>query len=709
MDEHGALILPPGVSDPRQTGDGGRGMIVNESDLPDHVVHRAVETFIEENASVLGVNAGNTFQTYANNSGSLLARARFRTPGSVWEEIQLARDMAERDDDVAATLGSMIATAFEGGMQNVHEDEETVAMFNKVAKLADLDSVFPEMYRELLIASSVTTVHAFTRESVQFQPEGADRQRTRGLTIPKIGVLPAEQIFVLDNDIFRTGRLAYRPATSGEEMWLDEFFNPDTSAGRKSEMRKQDPLLTSLLLERIELSINEPMPVISDQPDPPVGRAVYRLNPRMIWRSTFPKGAWKYPRPLLTRNFPLLEAKRLLNLMDYALLQGGSNFLVVAKKGTDQRPALPEEVTNLHETIRRASRTGVIIGDHRLDIQIITPELKELLNPEKRRLLGRKLAMALMRVPESGIEEPGAEGMRAEVEFVSRVIQSDRRILRRHVEGGPYEETVTRNPGDFPKGAANIWHPKIILQGTQYFTDYILKMRDRGDIPRRYAVEAGGFDYDAAVQQRKREKSRGDDRVMTQPVVPFSGPQGNGPQDLPEGRPRGTSSDNGAPGARQRPDAPARARPTRVIKRTAGETVRAMWDEEHGSYKIGELTAAVLEQYDEREVGRLTAFERKALKKLEAALDGGEWPDPIAEGPVTIVGVNPEYAIEDCKAMRLSPGLSMLVGSRVDDGAIVARAFCFREPEYRVLDAEEKAVSWGFPARPLLENPESAE
>ena len=79
--------------------------------------------------------------------------------------------------------------------------------------------------------------------------------------------------------------------------------------------------------------------------DPAIGDELYRLNPRMVKRSTMPKGSWKYPRPPLTANFALLEAKRLLNLMDYALLQGGSNFLVVAKKGSDQRPAVPEEVT----------------------------------------------------------------------------------------------------------------------------------------------------------------------------------------------------------------------------------------------------------------------------------------------------------------------------------------------------------------------------
>jgi hypothetical protein len=70
------------------------------------------------------------------------------------------------------------------------------------------------------------------------------------------------------------------------------------------------------------------------------GTRAYRLNPRMAHRTTAPYDA-DAPRPLLTADFALLEAKRLLNLMDYALLQGGMNFIVVAKKGTDERPALP--------------------------------------------------------------------------------------------------------------------------------------------------------------------------------------------------------------------------------------------------------------------------------------------------------------------------------------------------------------------------------
>jgi hypothetical protein len=689
--EETGIILPPGVTDIRGKDPhaevGGRGMIVNETGLPDHVVQEAVSTYIDEHASMLGVNAGATFQNYGGD-GSLLARRGFKTPKDVFEEIALARDMAERDDDIGATLGSMLAMAFGERMQNTHEDEVTVALFNEVAKHARLSQTFKELYREWLISSSVTTVSLFTRESFQFMPEGADRQRTRTMVAPLIGVLPAEQIRVIGNDLFGTAKLAYKP-NAGQDKWLREFFSDKTTAARKAEMRREDPVLAALLVG----------PVEDDEGDT-VSKAtntqLYALNPRMTARSTMPKGAWKYPRPLLTRNFALLEAKRLLNLMDYALLQGGSNFLVVAKKGSEKMPAKQEEVQNLHDVVRRASRTGVIIGDHRLSIEIITPDLGELLSASKRNLIGKKLANALLRVPEAESETgAGGEGVKARTELVQRVITADRDDLVRHVEHYQYEEVVRRNPQSLPKGPASIWFPKLILQGTQFFTDYILKMRDRGDIPRRYAVEAGGFDYDAAVQQRKREKASGDDRVMTPAAVPFSSPN-QGPQDNQPGRPRGTSSANGQ---NSPPSAPARVRPRQVVQRNPGETVTAMVDEEVGSFRVGELTYAILEEHaDTKTVGRITPSEREALDLIERGK-----VEPFRVANLVVIPVNEDYEVAEVRAVRLAPGLTMLTGQRVADDALVAHAFAFRAPEFDPIDAQEIAMRWGFPSEPLRE------
>jgi hypothetical protein len=694
LTEHG-VVLPPGVEYARSAAEAtetlppGRGTIVNETNLPDELVQEAVGTYIEEHASMLGVSAGNTFQTYANRTGSLLARSNYRAPTSTIGEIVLARDLAERDDDIAAAIGAMLAVAFGEGMQHTHKDEVVLALFDEVAKHANLDSTFKELYREWLIAGSLTTVHLFTRENFQFQPEGADRNRTRALVAPLIGVLPAEQLRITGNDLFGTGELAYKPALGAQERWLEEFFATDTTAARKAEMRREDPVLAALLVEQLPQKDSDPSAFSVEDEDPAIGNKLYRLNPRMVLRSTMPKGAWRYPRPPLTADFALVEAKRLLNLMDYALLQGGSNFLVVAKKGTDQRPAMPQEVDNLRDVVRRAARSGVLVGDHRLNIEIITPDLQALLNTEKRTLVGRKLANRLLRVPE---DYDQAEATKLRVELIQRVITADRLDIRRHVEK-VYEEVVSRNPG--LTDAARIWFPKIMLAGGQWFTDYVLKMRDRGDISRHSAVAAGGFDYEAEVQARKREKP--DDRIMAPAAVPFSSPNA-GPQDNQPGRPPGASSNNGRGNAPT--SAPARARPRQVIQRNSGETVTARFEEEVGSYRIGELTYAILEEYaDSKTIGRLTPFEQAALD----AIDAGDYA-MRTEGPLTIVPVNGAYdELADVRAVRLATGLSMLVGTR-DDDALVARALCFRTPEFDPLEAQETAIRWGYGTEALVDD-----
>jgi hypothetical protein len=294
--------------------------------------------------------------------------------------------------------------------------------------------------------------------------------------------------------------------------------------------------------------------------------------------------------------------------------------------------------------------------------------------------------MAMLGIPEQSTPDPGQAGMQAEVEMLARVIALDRHVLKRHVERAVYSEIAKRNPGEV-KGPAKLWFPKIILQGANFFTDFVLKLRDRGDIPRKFAVEAAGFDWEAGVAQRKRERQQNIDETMAPAAVPFSNAAA-GPQDNNEGRPPGSSPDNGAPGAKPGTP-PDRARPLRTINRNAGETVKAVWDEELSrTVRVGEHTFEILAEYlDTREIGRITPIERRALEARQ----------PIKDGPIAVIPVNPRHQVDEVRAIRLTQGLSMLVGERKGDGALVAKALCFREPEFDLLGAEEHALRWGFP------------
>jgi hypothetical protein len=97
--------------------------------------------------------------------------------------------------------------------------------------------------------------------------------------------------------------------------------------------------------------------------------------------------------------------------------------------------------------------------------------------------------MLLLRIPEQVTDDGGTRAHAASMEGTGRNITSDRlasSVTSSHV----YEETANRNPGTFTKGAAVALVPAIILSGVKDFNDAIKSARDRGDIPRRWAVEA---------------------------------------------------------------------------------------------------------------------------------------------------------------------------------------------------------------------------
>jgi hypothetical protein len=671
------MKVPTGHGD---VADGPTVTIDNRTELPDRVVQEAVMAHWVESAA-LQFGTPSSFQLYSNHAGnSMFNRSPFRVPLNIIDEMKLARSVAETDDDILAVIGQSIATAFGDGMQNQHEDEATVILFNKIcgpvaAGGMNMDRVLKEMYREYLIAGQFTTISLFTRSRYNFTPSGSEQVVNAQVSTPLVGVLPSETIRVLSNDIFGNGELAYEPDSNQLKDWLDEFFDTRTTAARKNQMRGEQPVLAAVFTGKVTVDWN-------DQDMFTAGKTLYTLNPRMVHRTTMAKGGSAYARPPLTANFALLEAKRLLNIMDYALLQGGTNYIVVAKQGSDQLPAQQPEIDNLIDQVRSASRTGVLVGDHRLDIEIITPQLDELLNPAKRQLIGRKLAMALLRIPEQVTHDPGNAGAAQELEFTARSITSDRRDIKRHVEGNIYNEVASRNPSTFKRGAPSVWFPKIILSGVKDFYSSVLQARDRGDIPRKWSVETLGFDYEAGLAERRREKARGDDDILTPGFVPNAGTDGG------QGRPPGSSSDNGRPGnpaqpvdpqQRQRPGLPSGVQPAQP------EPVRAVWDGER-TMRFGELTAALLEAHPDHTVGRVTDGEREAVRSGEV----------VVRAASIIVPVNPGYAVNELRAFRLVEGASVIVGQRVDDEALVAAALSFREPQFDVRSATEAAMRWGF-------------
>lgn len=681
-------LLPP-VPQPPMRQEGAGVIIDNRTDLPDERVREAIRdqwVNLSETAGLQFARPSN-FGLYANTTqGSMLARTPFRTPASVIEEMRLARAIVDMDDDIGAIVGNMSAIAFGEGLTNQHRDEKTLEFFNQMMgpRGIGLESLMEEMYRELLTTGNLTTLTVFARKRMQYFPIKSDTPIQAQLQVPNVAVLPAENIRVVTDDVMGAGQLAYLVEDQSMKAWLNEYLDPATPQLRRTMMALNEPVAAALFTGRYMVPYDDGDPLSR-------GLILYTLNQSMVTRMTLPKGAVPYARPLLTRNFALLEAKRLLNILDFSLLQGGTNYIVVAKKGSDQLPAQQPEIDNLTESLRHASRSGVIVGDHRLSIEVITPKLDELLNANKRKLIGRKLKMGLMRQTEEVPGDTGNQGAENEMEMTARIVSSDRRRLIMHAKATVYDPTASRNRSTFSMGSPGIWAPKIVLTNANLFWQMVLNARDRGDIPRRWLVEALGYDYDAALAEREREVARGDDDILKPASVPFSNP--GEPQDNGPGRPPGTSTNNGR--EQNAPQGRDNFAPKRVIQRNAGETVTAFVQDNEVFY-IGELTAAVLDQYGERADFKayVTEMERDAIARNQT----------LRVGPSVVVPVNPSVRCEELSCVKLDEGLRMIVGKRIGDGAMFTKALRFQEPHFDLTTASECALRWGFITEPLIEH-----
>lgn len=683
FEEHDGGLWVPTDGSARVEKPSGALVVDNQSGLPDAQVFEALDSYFENTAAFGWAQGSQRYMSY-QAQGSMLGRSQvYRPPSNVIEEIIFARDLAERDDDVGPAIDAILAAAYQTGYQNQHEDEQVAHTFDKLTEANQLRRVFKELHREWLISGQINTATLYVRDTFDIRPEGTSRVLTRNVATPLIGTLPAEFIRVLGDDTFFNGELAYAP--EGELAdWLRTYFAAFTSPPTKHAMTMAYPVRAAMFTGQIPTSYN-------DQDLFTQGATLYRLNPDIVHRTTMPKGEWKYPRPPLTRNLPLLEAKRLLNVMDFSLLQGAINYIVVVRKGTDQRPALPSELTNLQGVVQRAARSGVLVGDHRLNVDIIQPDLDGMLSETRRRMIGRKLALALLRVPEFGSDETG-QSVQAFIEMFQAAVTGDRADLIDHVQRNVWNATMTRNARVFSRtDRPSIWMPKIVLQGQQFFNDYLLKLYDRGDLPRRYMVEYGGFAYDAVKAQKKLEMENNHDDIFQPPAVPFSAAGGGagspnpGPNDNGGGRPRGSGPNNGAPNAR--PSTGTSPRPTRVIRRTRGDTIRAYWDDDlEQTVRIGEVTQRVIAEFPECTLGRVTPIEQRAVAEGVTC----------QEGPVIVVPVADSPPITDLSVVRLGDGASLLTGRRQGDGAILTVALSFREPTWTLADAEDTALRWGF-------------
>ena len=452
---------------------------------------------------------------------SIFARDKFVTPGKVFEQMAMAEDAMD-DDVVGGVYDTSEAMAFKK-MSMQCEDPDQRDVWNQVAKDINLDAFLRMAWRELFKASNYYGAIWWGRKNYRVRGKGEERKRRKAFDIVApvaLGVLDPTRIVPVGATLFGERQLAWI-ADQGEQDLFKQV--------------KQDRVLDDQLVSQIILGPYTPDKAEAEKLQKegiPVDR-LWLLNPVNTWAGSLTKATYeRWARIRMKAVFPLLDMKHQLREMDRAFLLGGINFIVLVKKGTDEHPVTKaSEITLVAEQMRAQSKSSVIVSDHRLEIEIITPDLENILNPEKWSVLDDRIRLRLW----GSIAPPSDTGNRENqvtlAKVVSLGIENRRHMLKRDLEGSVIEMTRNRNEGVFDEPASLEYAPRRVdlLFDAQVATVF-QEIRDRGDLSRETILEEFGFDLALERQRRIAEKdddfdeNASDDEIFEQVNVPFNSP-----------------------------------------------------------------------------------------------------------------------------------------------------------------------------------------
>lgn len=515
-------LIPPSASsqgsDAWYDPENGHVQIINESGITDREVFGALAVQHPEMAALTRwVN--NTKGRTANSS--LVERDRYVIPDNIYETFKTAYRAAQEDDVVAGVVEMTEALSL-GWLDFDAEKEDESDIFMQIAEDTNLDDRIHEMWRDNMIISQfyVAVLWGQKEYRVRGRTKGGNQKRkTYNVNCP-IGISLLDPLKVIPSGNFMFG----------QERLL---YMADRIEGEDIRRVLADDNTTDLTVQQFIVAPYEPdqreaMRFAELGVDP---SNLFILSPN-VWRGSETRPAYeRFAYPRMKSIFEILDLKHQLRASDRAHLIGGTNFIVLIKKGTDQHPAKPAELANLQGGVRTLGRVPVLVGDHRLSVEIVTPKLDMTLKPERYNTLDARLTARLMGLFETGNYSTGAsrDDSIKLAKMASRVLESRRDKLIKIVHRRIIQETLDRSPELESEFVKLRYSPKrIALDLDPVLFSMIQDTRDRGDLSRESILDELGYDQADEARRRKSEKEAGYDKVFEPTNVPFDKP-GAGP------------------------------------------------------------------------------------------------------------------------------------------------------------------------------------
>lgn len=467
-------------------------------------------------------------------SKGMFERGAFVPPDNPYDEMRAALRAMREDDIVGGVAEITESFAFEQ-VKWEGRDSDTVDLFNQWSALVNLDGVIRKMWRDTYAISQFVCAMEWGWHEFRLRGEtenGNQRKARRKLWVPtKVRVIDSTKVVPVAHSPMGDEWLAWC-ATAGEtQHWT-----------RVRQGIVSDPLMNQLYVGRYTPGQSERGELAELGVDPD---NLMLLNPEMVFRHTLTKGDYERFADIRMKSlFKLLDMKQQLLNSDRATLIGAANYILLIKKGTEQMPAQAPELRNLKENYNVIAKLPVIISDHRLEVEIISPKTDFTLQGDRYDVLDTRLLMRLL-----GTLSLGAKGQRNETNItlsraVGRNMQNRRHMIRRTIEGDignkifdhPYNSQVFEEARVHGSPSLVFVPRNVALDIDSSFIQAIMGLRTQRELSRETILEYFGFDQEVEFQRRLVEEEKYDDTFKTH--TPF---------DSPEGDPSSTGRQGGRP------------------------------------------------------------------------------------------------------------------------------------------------------------------
>lgn len=518
---------------------------VNEAGVPEQVaeqvvMHQEVARSIEQWMRSVGSHVS---PSRRRRSWDLFNRDDYAQPQNLFE-IMAQCAMAVEEDDVLSTLVETVEGLSFSKMRFEADDEDQEDIWNQWARDVDLDSRVREIFRELFKVSQcyvglwwerrIYTVRTKPRPNQENQGRGnRKRKKQFPIEVPTaMTVFDPTKVVPVGMLMFNQERFAY---VADEEE--------DRAFQSIAEGEERDVVVQRLLAGRYTPQSKREREELEE-----MGVDIRRLwlfREGACFRHTLTRAQYeRFAKVRLKSILPILELKHHLRQSDRAALIGSTNFIVVIKKGTDKLPARQAEVENLQEQARVVARMPILVGDHRLQVEIVTPATDNTLIESRYQALDSRLVFKALQSfhPQTQGGNAGSQ-IKDTSRIVARGLESRRHEMIRTLEAEVIRRTVERNEGVLDEMPSLEFMPRrISLEFNSDIVKAVMEVRDRGDMSRETMLEELDYDQDVEMTRRRREHDLYDEVFQTH--VPHDSPEGNPFQTGRQGgRPQGSEED----------------------------------------------------------------------------------------------------------------------------------------------------------------------